>query len=73
MDVDDDTATGMDSKAAARSCTTCSKAKAKCVRRPGQEICERCGDTSMNFDQCARGQSPRHRELMCEVINMPLL
>jgi predicted permease len=23
------------------SCTTCSKAKSKCVRRPGEEVCER--------------------------------
>lgn len=28
-------------KSAVRSCTTCSKAKAKCVKRPGQTICER--------------------------------
>ena len=42
MDVDDDRAAEMDSKTAARSCTTCSKAKAKCVRQPGREICERC-------------------------------
>lgn len=33
----------MDSKAAAlRSCTTCSKAKAKCVRQAGVDVCERC-------------------------------
>lgn len=46
MDVDNMTATEMDQKAATRSCTTCSKAKAKCVRRPGQEICERYGYTT---------------------------
>lgn len=27
---------------AARSCLTCAKAKAKCVRQSGQQICERC-------------------------------
>ncbi|GIZ39878.1 hypothetical protein CKM354_000324300 [Cercospora kikuchii] len=32
----------MESKATVRSCTTCHKAKARCVRRVGQEICERC-------------------------------
>ena len=25
-----------------RSCITCAKAKAKCVREPGKQICERC-------------------------------
>lgn len=28
-------------KSSVRSCTTCSKAKAKCVKRPDQQICER--------------------------------
>ena len=41
MEVDSVTASGMDSKSSVRSCTTCSKAKAKCVRQPGYEICER--------------------------------
>ena len=41
MDVDDDRAAEMDSKTAARSCTTCSKAKAKCVKSAGAEKCER--------------------------------
>ncbi|KAI7139047.1 hypothetical protein KC337_g72 [Hortaea werneckii] len=31
----------MDLKTTARSCVTCSKAKAKCVRQPGNEACER--------------------------------
>jgi hypothetical protein len=42
MEVDSVTAPGMESKSSVRSCTTCSKAKAKCVRRPGEQICERC-------------------------------
>ncbi|KAK4954362.1 hypothetical protein LTR10_007793 [Elasticomyces elasticus] len=32
----------VDGKLVVRSCTTCSKAKAKCVRQHGDEICERC-------------------------------
>lgn len=49
MELDSTTAAGMDAKSAARSCTTCSKAKAKCVRRPGQAICERCVDACACF------------------------
>jgi hypothetical protein len=41
MEVDSTTAPGMEAKSAVRSCTTCSKAKAKCVRRPGHQSCER--------------------------------
>lgn len=42
MDVDDRAGAEMvGSKSAVRSCTTCSKAKAKCVKRPDQQICER--------------------------------
>ena len=32
----------IDARSSVRSCLTCSKAKAKCVRRHGDEICERC-------------------------------
>ncbi|KAM3419493.1 hypothetical protein BST61_g5418 [Cercospora zeina] len=32
----------MESKATVRSCTTCHKAKARCVRGVGQIVCERC-------------------------------
>lgn len=39
-----------ESKSAVRSCTTCSKAKAKCVKRPNQQICERYRDRS--FCKC---------------------
>lgn len=45
MEVDE--APGADvaeSRSAVRSCTTCSKAKAKCVKRPDQQICERYFD-----------------------------
>lgn len=43
MEVDNFTVPAtMDAKAALRSCTTCSKAKAKCVRKTGEQICERC-------------------------------
>jgi len=42
MDVETETTPEMEQRTgAARSCTTCSKAKAKCVRQQGQEICER--------------------------------
>ncbi|KAK5109973.1 hypothetical protein LTR62_006340 [Meristemomyces frigidus] len=34
------------SRSMARSCTTCSKAKAKCVRLSGREICDRCARLS---------------------------
>merc|ERR1711939_1289990 len=36
----------MDLKTTARSCVTCSKAKAKCVRQSGNEACERCSRLS---------------------------
>ncbi|KAI7285732.1 hypothetical protein KC345_g1566 [Hortaea werneckii] len=36
----------MDSKTTVRSCVTCSKAKAKCVRQSGNEACERCSRLS---------------------------
>ncbi|KAI7491017.1 hypothetical protein KC351_g219 [Hortaea werneckii] len=36
----------VDLKTTARSCVTCSKAKAKCVRQPGNEACERCSRLS---------------------------
>ncbi len=49
MEVDSATAPGMDAKSASRSCTTCSKAKAKCVKRAGQQVCERYA----LFDACA--------------------
>jgi hypothetical protein len=32
---------GGEPRNAMRSCTTCSKAKAKCVKRPGGAVCER--------------------------------
>lgn len=41
MEVGSATAPDMDAKSASRSCTTCSKAKAKCVKRAGQLVCER--------------------------------
>ena len=41
MEVDSITAPGMESKSSVRSCTTCSKAKAKCVKQSGEQICER--------------------------------
>ena len=41
MEVDSITAPGMEARSAARSCTTCSKAKAKCVRQAGDRSCER--------------------------------
>lgn len=37
----DKSADALEPRTTVRSCTTCSKAKAKCVRRPGQEVCER--------------------------------
>lgn len=44
MEVDNEAGAEMlplESKSAVRSCTTCSKAKAKCVKRPDQQTCER--------------------------------
>jgi len=42
----------IDARSSVRSCLTCSKAKAKCVRRHGDEICERCVKFRSHF---ARG------------------
>ncbi|KAK5163969.1 uncharacterized protein LTR77_010365 [Saxophila tyrrhenica] len=46
MEVEQPTAPGlggpMDAKSASRSCTTCSKAKAKCVKKAREAVCERC-------------------------------
>ena len=41
MDVDNAPAAEMEARSAVRSCTICSKAKAKCVKAPGQQTCER--------------------------------
>lgn len=53
MDAEMNTApAGLDSKSAVRSCTTCSKAKAKCVKRPDQSICERQDDFHRTYRCC---------------------
>jgi len=55
---------GGEAKNMARSCSICSKAKAKCVRRPGQQACERydwpihrVGAVKRETDQCSLGVS----------------